>query len=248
MDQCQGCIVIVMQPRKDAPPLQYFALLYREDYEVEATWDVAGLAGTGSNDVVVSGVHVPAHRLLDVMTTRDASTPGSRDNPGDLYNMPLFAPFAHSLVGAAIGGAQGMLDLLLEDLVDKRSAAGAKLAAQQSAQLRIAEATAEISAARALIATDRSRILAFAADRQLPTDEERVSLRLNTGYAAKLSVQAVERLLPLTGGRGLERNSPYQRFWRDVHAVAQHIALVWDVQALNYGGVRLGFKAMDPRI
>lgn len=248
VDQCQGCIVIVMQPRKDAPPLQYFALLYREDYEVEATWDVAGLAGTGSNDVVVSGVHVPAHRLLDVMTTRDASTPGSRDNPGDLYNMPLFAPFAHSLVGAAIGGAQGMLDLLLEDLVDKRSAAGAKLAAQQSAQLRIAEATAEISAARALIATDRSRILAFAADRQLPTDEERVSLRLNTGYAAKLSVQAVERLLPLTGGRGLERNSPYQRFWRDVHAVAQHIALVWDVQALNYGGVRLGFKAMDPRI
>jgi hypothetical protein len=30
--------------------------------------------------------------------------------------------------------------------------------------------------------------------------------------------------------------------------VAQHIALVWDLQALNYGAVRLGGKAGDPRI
>jgi hypothetical protein len=35
--------------------------------------------------------------------------------------------------------------------------------------------------------------------------------------------------------------------WRDAHAVAQHIALVWDLQALNYGAVRLGGKAGDPR-
>jgi hypothetical protein len=32
----------------------------------------------------------------------------------------------------------------------------------------------------------------------------------------------------------------FQRAWRDVHAVTQHIALVWDVQALNYAATRLG--------
>jgi alkylation response protein AidB-like acyl-CoA dehydrogenase len=64
-----------------------------------------------------------------------------------------------------------------------------------------------------------------------------------------MSLQGLSSLLmPLAGGRGLERTHPLQRAWRDVHAVAQHIALVWDVQALNYGSVRLGFKAMDPRI
>ncbi len=41
---------------------------------------------------------------------------------------------------------------------------------------------------------------------------------------------------------------PFQRAWRDAHAVAQHIALAWDLQALNYGAVRLGGKAGDPRI
>jgi alkylation response protein AidB-like acyl-CoA dehydrogenase len=75
-----------------------------------------------------------------------------------------------------------------------------------------------------------------------------VRYRLNVGYAAKLCVQAIERLLPIVGGRGLELADPFQRAWRDAHAVAQHIALVWDLQALNYGAVRLGGKAGDPRI
>ena len=84
--------------------------------------------------------------------------------------------------------------------------------------------------------------------RLLPDDEQRVRYRLNVSYAAKLCVQAVERLLPIVGGRGLELRDPFQRAWRDVHAVAQHIALVFDLNALNYGAVRLGGKAGDPRI
>lgn len=248
VDRCQACIVIVFQKQENGPPRQFFCLLKNEQYKIEQTWDVIGLAGSGSNDVVVEGVFVPSYRMLDVMSTRDATTPGAGGNDGNLFHMPLFAPFAHSLVGGALGGAQGMLDCLLSDMTGKTSAAGAKIAEQQSAQLRIAEATAEINAARVILAHDRAAIVEAAARRELPDDTQRVLYRLNTGYAAKLCVQAVDRLLPLSGGRGLERSNPIQRFWRDVHAVAQHIALVWDVQALNYARVRLGFKAMDPRI
>jgi hypothetical protein len=39
-----------------------------------------------------------------------------------------------------------------------------------------------------------------------------------------------------------------QRAWRDVHAVSQHIGLVWDIQAINYGAVRLGLDCPDARI
>ena len=248
VDHCQACILLIMAPQEGQPPKQYFAMLLADQYRIEDTWNVVGLTGSGSNDVLVEGAFVPDHRLLDVMTTRDAASPGAAHHEGDLYNMPLFAPFAHSLVGVAVGGAEGALDVVLEELVDKRSAAQVALSQQQSVQMRIAEATAEIEAAKAVLAVDRQKILAGARARELPSYEQRVKYRLNTGYAAKLAVQAVERLLPLSGGRGLERTHPLQRAWRDVHAVAQHIALVWDVQALNYGAVRLGSKAMDPRI
>ncbi len=248
VDHCQACIVLIMVPKEGQPPKQYFALLMRDQYQIEDNWNVIGLTGSGSNDVLVDSAFVPEHRLLDVMTTREAMSPGADHHDGDLYNMPLFAPFAHSLVGAAVGGAEGALDVVLEELVDRRSAGQVPLAQQQSVQMRVAEATAEIEAAKAVLAVDRMKIVAAAQARELPSYEQRVKYRLNTGYAAKLAVQAVERLLPLSGGRGLERTHPLQRAWRDVHAVAQHIALVWDVQALNYGSVRLGFKAMDPRI
>jgi alkylation response protein AidB-like acyl-CoA dehydrogenase len=248
VDHCQGTMLLAMVPGGDGPPRQNFVFLNRDQYQVEDTWNVVGLAATGSNDIVVNDAFVPTHRMLDVMTTRDGQSPGGQANPHYLFSLPLFAPFAHSLVGPAVGAAAGALEQIVEDLASKTSVANVKLAEQQTIQARVAEAAAEIEAARALLQADRARINDMGRLRMLPDYETRVRYRLNVGYAAKLAVQAIERLLPIVGGRGLELRDPFQRAWRDAHAVAQHIALVWDLQALNYGAVRLGGKAADPRI
>ena len=248
VDHCDGIILLVMLPGAGGPPRQTFAFLHREQYEIEDTWNVVGLAATGSNDVVVRDAVVPEHRLLDVMSTREGRAPGAQANPHYLFSLPLFAVFAHCLVGAALGAAEGALDQITESLKGKTSVANVKLAEQPTVQTRIAEAAAEIAAARALLQVDRARINDMGRLRLLPDDETRVRYRLDVGYAAKLSVQAIERLMPIVGGRGLELADPFQRAWRDAHAVAQHIALSWDLQALNYGAVRLGGKAGDPRI
>jgi 3-hydroxy-9,10-secoandrosta-1,3,5(10)-triene-9,17-dione monooxygenase len=248
VDHADGVMLLAMLPSANGPPRQTFAVLHREQYEVEDTWNVVGLAATGSNDVVVRDVLVPEHRLLDVMSTREGATPGAQANPHYIFALPLFAAFSHSLIGPALGAAQGALDLIADNVRDKTTVANVKLAAQPTIQSRVAEAAAEIEAARALLQADRARINDMGRLRLLPDDETRVRYRLNVGYAAKLCVQAIERLLPIVGGRGLELADPFQRAWRDAHAVAQHIALVFDLQALNYGAVRLGGKAGDPRI
>ena len=247
VDHCAGAILIAMVPGANGPR-QHFAFLDRSQYEIEDTWNVVGLAATGSNDIVVKDAFVPAHRLLEILSTREGRTPGAQANPHYLYALPLFAPFSHSLVGPALGAAEGALDQIVADLKSKTSVANVKLADQPTIQARLAEAAAEIEAARALLQADRARINDMGRLRLLPDDETRVRWRLNVGYAAKLSVQALERLMPIVGGRGLELADPFQRAWRDAHAVAQHIALVFDLQALNYGAVRLGGKAGDPRI
>jgi 3-hydroxy-9,10-secoandrosta-1,3,5(10)-triene-9,17-dione monooxygenase len=248
VDHCHGIMLLAMLPAADGPPRQTFAVLHRDQYEIEDTWNVVGLAATGSNDVVVTDAFVPQHRLLDVMSTRNGDTPGAQANPHYLFGLPLFAVFSHCLVGPALGAAQGALDLIVDGVRDKTTVAHVKLAAQATIQARVAEAAAEIEAARALLQADRARINDMGRQRLLPDDETRVRYRLDVGYAAKLCVQAIERLLPIVGGRGLELTDPFQRAWRDAHAVAQHIALTWDLQALNYGAVRLGGKAGDGRI
>jgi 3-hydroxy-9,10-secoandrosta-1,3,5(10)-triene-9,17-dione monooxygenase len=248
VDHCAGNILLAMLPNDSGPPRQIFAFLHRAQYAIEDTWNAVGMAATGSNDVVVKDAFVPEHRLLDVMWTREGGSPGGEANPHYLYSLPLFAVFAHCLVGAVLGAAAGALDQVVEGLAGKLSVANVKLASQPTVQARIAEAAAEIEAARALLQADRARINEMGRLRQLPDDETRVRYRLDVGYAAKLCVQAIERLLPIVGGRGLELSDPFQRAWRDAHAVAQHIALTWDLQALNYGAVRLGGRAGDPRI
>jgi alkylation response protein AidB-like acyl-CoA dehydrogenase len=254
VDHCQGAILLAAVPAEgpvpaeNQPAKQHFVFLHRPQYAIEDVWNVVGLAATGSNDIIVKDIFVPEHRMLDIMLTRDGRAPGGEANKSHLYSLPLFATFAHSLVGVALGAAQGALEAIIDELAGKTSVANVKLADQPSIHLRLAEATGEILAARALLQVDRARINDMGMQRMLPDYETRVRYRLNVGYAAKLCVQAVERLLPIVGGRGLELGNPLQRAWRDVHAVAQHIALTWDVQALNYGAVRLGGRAGDPRI
>ena len=215
---------------------------------IEDTWFSTGLAGTGSNDIVVDRLFVPAHRILGISKLKGGPTPGSAVNPGYLYRMPVFASFPFTLIGPALGAARGALDAVAEGLAGRKSVAQVKLAEQQSVQLRLARVAAQVDAAEASVSQTLETCLRDARAGAVPSLPERARCRLNLGFAAELCVHAMENLLPLTGGRGLLAGDPVQRAWRDVHAVAQHVAMVWDVQAGLYGPVRLGLPCPDPKL
>jgi len=251
VDHCQAALVLAILPPAGGAgrPTAYFMFVPREAYRIDDTWRAAGLMATGSNDVIVDDVVVPEAHALDIMACNRGKAPGGAFHANPLYRLPLYAVFPYTLVGAAVGAAHGALDHVTEMLKGRSAALSQiKLREQQSVQMRVAEATAEINAAYALLRQDRARINALARTGQMPEIAERVNYRLNLGYATKLSISAVERLYPLGGAQGLSASDPMQRAWRDAHAVGQHIGLVWDIQALNAGAVRLGLDCPDPRI
>lgn len=249
VDHAQGIILMAaVTPPGGGAPEPYFLFAPREAYRIEDTWHAAGLIGTGSNDVLLDGLFIPAHRALPVLETATGATPGGAYHRGYLYRLPLFAIFGYTLIGTALGAVRGALEALTAEMVDRASVTRVKLREQQSVQLRVAEAQAELDAAWALLRADRDGFTAAGLAGELPDAALRVRYRLHLGYAAKLCVQATERLYPLVGAQGMAANHPLQRAARDVHAVAQHIGLVWDVQAINYGAVALGLEAPDKRI
>ena len=95
---------------------------------------------------------------------------------------------------------------------------------------RIGKATALLDAADAVMAQLRGEIVSKGQAGEAFEMAERGRYQLNLGHFAQNCCDAVDELLPLTGGRGLETSHPMQRAWRDVHAVSQHIGLVWDLQ------------------
>jgi 3-hydroxy-9,10-secoandrosta-1,3,5(10)-triene-9,17-dione monooxygenase len=229
-------------------PDNRFALIPLAQARVEDTWFSSGLAGTGSNDIVVDRLFVPSHRVLGIAHLKGGPTPGSGVNPGYLYRLPVFGTFPFTLIGPALGAARGALDTVADGLAGRKSAAQVRLAEQQSVQLRLARVAAQIDAAEASVSQLLASCIRDARAGAIPSLAERARCRLGLGFAAELCVQAMENLLPLTGGRGLLAGDPVQRAWRDVHAVAQHVAMVWDVQAGLYGPLRLGLPCPDPKL
>ena len=235
-------------PNDSANKLSFYVLLPKKDYVIEDVWNSAGMSGTGSNDIVLKEVLIPEHRLLNAMKLTGGQTPGSEINKGYLYQQPMFGTFSFNLIGNVIGLAKGAANVVLESLKARIALTGATVSANQSIKLRVAEALAEISAAQALVERNLQEIILSGKSQQAIDISTRARYRGENGFASKLCVSAVERLLPVLGARGLESENAFQRIWRDINAVSQHIALTWDVQGTIYGSVALGYDCPDPRV
>lgn len=250
VDHCGWAILQVMLPPDggNGPPDPVFALVELSTCRIEDTWNSAGLAATGSNDIVVDSSDIPPHRMMRVLDMRGDATPGSEAHDSYLYRLPLYGVFSFNIIGPALGAARGALDTVVDGMNSHRPVTGADLTRVATVHQRIGKATSLLDASDALVAQLRSEIVAKGNAGEAFSMTDRARYRLNIGHVAQNCCAAVDELLPLTGGRGLETGHPMQRAWRDVHAVAQHIGLVWDVQTGLYGNVLFGHGSPDPKL
>jgi resorcinol 4-hydroxylase (FADH2) len=236
-----------MIQRADNQPEGAFFLLPAGDYQVIDNWFVCGLCGTGSKDIAVEDVFVPAHRVLKFADTRAGTAPGARHHDNPIYRIPLLMLGASMLASTAIGAAKGALDAYLE-MTSGRTTRGAlaggglRMKEFATVQLRLAEAAAAVEAAELILLTDMRNAMARLRAGEEITVADRIRARRNQAYATKLAVQAVEALNASTGGYGLHLDNPVQRAWRDVNAVARHVSLNWDAVGTMYGQHAFGLE------
>lgn len=250
VDNAQWMILGVrIAPAKDAEPTgQGYVLVPESDFTIDDNWHVLGLAGTGSKNVVLDDVFVPAHRMLTLPDALSGRPPGAEVNQGDLFRIPFFAAISICLCAPALGMAQGALEDYVEG-TRNRMTRGAALSVPQSMadyptiQLRVGEAAAGLDAAKLLVLRDCAEIMAtIAAGREL-TEEQRARNKADLGYAVKTAKRSVDLLFESAGGQGLFNVNRVQRAWRDVHAASKHISLTWDAVGALYGRVMLGRPA-----
>ena len=230
------------------PYTQGYILVPKTQYAVEDNWDVMGLIGTGSNDVIINDLFVPAHRMLTLEQALSGNPPGAAVNDNALWRVPFFAAISLCLCGAAMGMAQGALETYI-DQISVRKTRGAALSQPQSMadfptiQARVAEAAAAIDAAKHLVARDCDTIMRVMNEGRALTVEERARNKGDLSFAVKMARRATDLLFESVGGAGLSNDSVTQRFWRDLHAASKHISLNWDMCSTLYGRVSLGLPS-----
>ena len=230
-------------------------LLPRSDYEIVDVWHVAGLCGTGSNDIVVDDAFVPDSRSMSWPDLKAHRCPGTEVNTSALFRVPWGSMFLNAVTAPLVGMARGMLHesvALIKQRVTGYVPPGppagpfdAKAIWPAVTMARLAETSAEIDAARVQMLDNLGDIFSYAvAEREVPL-EARARARRDQVMAAKRATEAANTIFSLAGGRGLSLKSPIQRFWRDTQAGAHHVVNGTDQALTSYGAYMMGEEIDD---
>jgi 3-hydroxy-9,10-secoandrosta-1,3,5(10)-triene-9,17-dione monooxygenase len=224
-------------------------LVRSTDYRILDVWNSTGLSGTGSNDVEIEDLFVPDHMTLAVRDVAGGATPGSSVNPNPLYGLPVFSLFPFVLSGTALGNAQAVLDDYVEVARHRASTYNRTMLGDlQTTQIKIAEASAKIEAARLIMRRTCIEAMDDARRGRIPDLAERTRYRRDGAFSVKLCTEAVGLLFAASGGRALHTGRALQRQFRDAHAMNAHIVFSFDAAGTNYGRVALGLPSDNPTL
>ena len=199
------------------------------------SWDVVGLRGTGSKDLVIADeVAVPSHRVLRVTETMTRRAPGQLHYGGPLYTCPWRTTAILVLAAPVIGAAKAAVRRFQERLDDHFLVAlGDVQRNDPAAGYRLAESTAEIHAAELLLYDAAARLDQLGAVENVDPVLNASIIR-DCGFGVKTLANAVDRLYEASGATAMRADEPIQRLWRDVNAARSHAILTWDHAANMY--------------
>jgi alkylation response protein AidB-like acyl-CoA dehydrogenase/mannose-6-phosphate isomerase-like protein (cupin superfamily) len=203
-------------PDEEGRPLVRGFFLPARDWQIEDTWYVAGLKGTGSHHIALSDTVVPPANFFDPAS-------GLPCLPGPLYQAPLqLLPLLHGAV--VVGMAGGALNDLvaLAETGRQQLRATAPMRESEVFQYELGRVAADLRAARAFHQAQVASHWRHALAKTLK-DEALLTQGTQTAmWLATTCVRAADACFALGGGSALYETSPLQRRLRDLHVAAQH--------------------------
>ncbi len=227
--------ILLVGPLEGGEGRSPWCLVNKKDFAIDHdSWHPMGLAGTGSKDINVQDAFVPEEWASPM-----GARPGAHLHDSYIYRIP-FAPFFFLNVSCpALGVARGAV----EEYVDQVNARPGR--ATVGRQVRLAESSAEVDAALALMRVDMTEVAETGRAGQEMTPEQLARWERDLGYATKLCVQAVDRLLTSVGAHGIDADNPIHRAGRDIHAIGTHSGN-WDARGFAYSRWAFGLEPESP--
>ncbi|WP_235736096.1 3-hydroxy-9,10-secoandrosta-1,3,5(10)-triene-9,17-dione monooxygenase oxygenase subunit [Nocardioides alcanivorans] len=222
-------------------------LVPRDKYEIVDVWNVVGLRGTGSNDIVVAETFIPDEFTLSMSDTGRCYGPGQAVNSSNLYKLPFHSLFTTTITTPIVGIATGAYAEHVEMQQKRVRAAylGEKASSDPFAAVRIARAGSEIDAAWALLMQNiRDEQAHVERGEQIPL-QLRLKVRRDQVLGTQRAIDAIDELFEASGGRALAEGTYLQRAWRDAHAGRVHAANDPERALKMYGDLEFGHK-IDP--
>ena len=214
-------------------------LVPRSQYEIEDTWNVMGLQGTGSNDVVISEpIFVPEHRTHKQMDGFNCVN--DQENP--MYDLSWAQTFVRVVNSAAIGALKKAVKVFVESKQGNSTTDMTKFAGDVETQERLAKVLNTIAELEAVMYHNFDKMEAA---NWKPSLEDRIMYRYQASIVIDKAIEAIDTLFDVAGGRSVFNGHPLQQLWHDIHIARCHVANNPTAFARNLGSVTLGMENKD---
>lgn len=216
---CGGCLIYENgAPRMptDKIPDHRMMLFPAGDVTFVDTWHTGGLRGSGSGDMTVSDLFVPAARSVSLISDKPRITT-------PLYTFPVFGLLALGIAAVASGNARAALEEFASEAAAKRTQGGRTLAERATVQAAFAEATARLGAARAYLLAEVDAAWAEARSAPAISLAQRAQLRLAATHLVRTAADVVRTLQDLSGGNGVFLANSLHRRLADAQTMTAHI-------------------------
>jgi len=222
-------------------PRQVHVFVRRSEIAIDDTWYTMGLRGTGSHDVLLRDVFVPAHRAMSSGMLFRGESEFARRQRTNFYLLPVTSSLALVLGAVMHGMARRALELFTEQMKPSTLRyTGDSRAEKAEVQMRLAEADAEIDAAGFIVRDVVEHFEALMASGENASVALRARTKWQAAYAAQLCRRAAERLFGSAGARATMDSNELQRVYRDINQGTHHATIDPDGAAQIHGRVCLG--------
>jgi 3-hydroxy-9,10-secoandrosta-1,3,5(10)-triene-9,17-dione monooxygenase len=227
------------------PPAGRVFLLPRTSYQSVDTWRVSGLQGTGSWDVIVDDVLVPAYRTQAMLDNFLLKGPGQAVNTSSLYRLPFGQIFVRGISTSALGALQGMLNALMDYGKVRVTRAGGRSAENPFVQLLCAETAAAIDEMKMILHRNFRDLHAYAQRGETPPLALRLQYKFQSTAVTERCTLLAARIFKATGAAGLSEELPFGGILADLTAGRQHISNQYEYVGSSWGGVMFGLENKD---
>lgn len=219
------------------------ALVPASDIHIEDVWHTDGMRATGSNDVVVADVYVPAHRLVRMSDIYTGTAPGAAIHDADTYRWPMVPALALLAAMPALGSAERAADIYAERLSQRVLAyEGVMQKDKPIAQAHLAEARVRLRALRRLLTDTIGEIETAVAAGDPMARPVRAKARLAAAHMVHESRAVIGDLLEASGASAHFLDNPLQRIKRDVDVICGHVVFDYDTSRELAAALTLGMK------
>jgi alkylation response protein AidB-like acyl-CoA dehydrogenase len=217
------------------------------ELEIDDTWHVLGMRGTGSKDIVAKDLFIPSHRVMPTLTLFTGLSPHAKSR---LYRLPALPALSSMLAGTVLGMTERALENYIEPTKVRRDMYGrGQKVLSVGIQRRVAESSGELASARLLLQDICDRFdEAMQLDEPPVRLEDRIELRWRAAYVVDLCRRSFDRVFASSGAHSIYNSSKLQRDHRDLHTASHHAIVDFDTLAELEGKAVLGIEFGAERV